>query len=126
MGSKVLIDTNIAIGYVGSNLNINMMNKLDNIFDGIYHLSVINKIEILGYPDLKNEEKDVFDLLINNSILHPIDNTIIDKTIEIKQKNRIKLPDALIAATCIVNKLEILTLNTQDFKNIKGLVMFNL
>jgi hypothetical protein len=41
MGSKILIDTNIAIGYVGNNLEINLMNKLDAIFNGAYHLSLI-------------------------------------------------------------------------------------
>jgi hypothetical protein len=125
MGPKVLIDTNVAIGYVGNRLGITLMNKLDRIFDDTYHLSVINKIEILGYPGLKNEENAVFSLLIDNAVLHPIDNRIIDKTIEIRQTNRIKLPDALIAATCMVNQLEILTLNTKDFENIAGLTLFN-
>jgi len=126
MGSKILIDTNIAIGYVGNNLDINLMNKLDAIFNGTYHLSVINKIELLGYPDLNKEEETIFNLLINNSILQPVDSRVINKTIEIKQKNRIKLPDALIAATCLVNKLEILTLNIKDFKNINGLTIFSI
>ncbi len=124
MGRKVLIDTNIAIGYVGNRLDINLMNKLDRIFDGTYHLSVINKIEILGYPNLSLEEEKVFNLLINNAILHPIDNVIIEKTIEIKKNYRIKLPDALIAATCLVYQLEIFTLNLKDFKNITDLLFF--
>lgn len=90
------------------------MNKCDRIFDGTYHLSVINKIEILGYPNLSLEEEKVFNLLFNNAILHPIDNVIIEKTIEIKKNYRIKLPDALIAATCLVYQLEIFTLNLKD------------
>ncbi len=50
MGRKVLIDTNIAIAYIGNNLSFESMNKLDKIFNDEYHLSVINKIELLGYP----------------------------------------------------------------------------
>lgn len=126
MGRKVLIDTNIAIGYVGNRLDVHLMNKLDRIFDRTYYLSVINKIEILGYPDLNSEEEQVFNLLIDNAILYPVDNKIINKTIEIKKNYRIKLPDALIAATCLVYKLEILTLNVNDFKNIKGLSLYNI
>ena len=126
MGRKILIDTNIAIGYVGNRLDLHLLNKRDKIFDGKYHLSVINKIEILGYPNLSLEEEQIFNLLINNAILHPIDNTIIKKTIEIKKNYRIKLPDALIAATCLVYQLEILTLNLNDFKNIKDLSLFNI
>ena len=60
-------------------------------------------------------------MLINHSILHPIDNKIIEETISIRKTHKIKLPDAIIAATCMVNGLEILTLNTKDFENINKL-----
>jgi predicted nucleic acid-binding protein len=84
-------------------------------------LSVINKIELLGYPDLDKTEEEKFNLLIEHAVLHPIDNKIIEKTILIRKKHKIKLPDAIIAATCLVNQLDALTLNTKDFENIKGL-----
>ncbi|HZL12395.1 MAG TPA: type II toxin-antitoxin system VapC family toxin [Prolixibacteraceae bacterium] len=121
MGRKILIDTNIAIGYIGNRLNDKFMDKLDNVFDTEYHISVINKIELLGFPNLDKNEEDKFNLLINHSILHPIDNKIIEETILIRKGHKIKLPDALIAATCLVNGLDILTLNTKDFENINGL-----
>jgi predicted nucleic acid-binding protein len=97
------------------------MAGLDIIFDAEYHISVINKIELLGYPNLDKNEEDKFNLLINHSILHPIDNKIIEETIAIRKRHKIKLPDAIIAATCIVNGLDILTLNSKDFENINGL-----
>ena len=125
MGRKVLIDTNIAIAYIGNNLSFESMNKLDKIFNDEYHLSVINKIELLGYPGLDKSEEEKFNLLINHSILHQIDDVVIQKTISIRNKYRIKLPDALIAATCLVNGLDILTHNIKDFDNIDGLVVLN-
>ena len=121
MGRKILIDTNIAIGYIGNRLSAKSMNRLDTIFDAEYHISVINKIELLGYPNLDKYEEDKFNLLINHSIIHPIDNKIIEETISIRKGHKIKLPDAIIAATCLVNGLDILTLNTKDFENIDGL-----
>jgi len=121
MGRKILIDTNIAIGYIGNRFSLQSMNKLDHIFDGEYHLSVINKIELLGYPDLDKTEEAKFNLLIEHAVLHPIDNKIIEETILIRKKHKIKLPDAIIAATCLVNQLDALTLNTKDFENINGL-----
>ncbi len=99
------------------------MDKLDQIFNGEYHLSVINKIELLGYPDLDKNEEEKFNLLIDHSELHQIDHKIIEKTISIKKKHKIKLPDALIAATCLVNGLVVLTFNTKDFENIDGLTV---
>ncbi|HAZ03453.1 MAG: hypothetical protein A2W90_16500 [Bacteroidetes bacterium GWF2_42_66] len=121
MGSKILIDTNVAIGYIGNCLSIQSMSKMDNLLDAQYHLSVINKIELLGYPNLEKVEEIKFNLFVNHSIMHQIDNKTIEKTIDIRKKHRIKLPDAILAATCLVNGLDILTLNTKDFKNIKGL-----
>lgn len=121
MGRKILIDTNIAIGYIGNRLSLQLMNKLDTVFDGKYHLSVINKIELLGYPDLDKTEEAKFNLLIDHAVLHPIDNKIIEETISIRKNHKIKLPDAIIAATCLVNKLDLLTLNIRDFENINGL-----
>lgn len=121
MGPKILIDTNVAIGYIGNRLSLQSMDKLDQIFDGEYHLSVINKIELLGYPELDQNEEEKFNLLIDHSILHQIDNKVIEKTISIRKRYKIKLPDALIAATCLVNGLDILTLNTKDFENLADL-----
>ena len=121
MGRKILIDTNIAIGYIGNRLNPQSMDKLDTVFDGEYHLSIINKIELLGYPDLDKKEEEKFNLLIDHSVLHLFENEIINKTIQIRKKHKIKLPDAIIAATCLVHGLEVLTHNTKDFENIIGL-----
>lgn len=102
MARKILIDTNIAIGYIGNHLNVQLMDKLDNLFNSQYHISVINKIELLGYPNLDKNEEDKFNLFINHSVIHQIDNKTIEITIEIRKKNKIKLPDAIIAATCLV------------------------
>jgi predicted nucleic acid-binding protein len=121
VGAKILIDTNIAIGYIGNSLSVQSMDRLDKVFNHEYHISVVNKIELLGYPDLDSNEEDKFKLLINNAIIHPIDNKTIDKAIAIRKKHKIKLPDAFIAATCLVNGLSILTLNAKDFQNIEGL-----
>jgi toxin FitB len=46
---------------------------------------------------------------------------VINKTIEIRKSKKINLPDAIIAATSIVNNLILITRNTADFKNIIGL-----
>lgn len=117
MAQKVLIDTNIAIGYVGNRLSLLAMDNLDKIFESEYHLSVVNKIELLGYPNLDKSEKDKFNLLINHGLIHQLD----DKRIDLRTKHKIKLPDAIIAATCLVNGLDLLTLNLKDFENIEDL-----
>jgi predicted nucleic acid-binding protein len=42
-------------------------------------------------------------------------------TAELRKTYRIKLPDAIIAATSLVYDLTLITSNTKDFKNIKDL-----
>ena len=121
MGRKVLIDTNICIGYIGGKFQSHILDELDQLIENEYHLSVINKIELLGFHDLTPHEGIKFRLIVNNSVLHSLDDEVIEKTIELRKQYRIKLPDAIIAATCLVKKLSIITMNVVDFEKIKGL-----
>jgi predicted nucleic acid-binding protein len=59
------------------------------------------------------------------STILDIEEDIVNKTIIIKKSRRIKLPDAIIAATAIVHKITLVTRNTADFKGIEGLDLIN-
>ena len=50
----------------------------------------------------------------------------MQQTILLRQQRRVKLPDAIIAATALVHGLPLLTRNTADFQNIVGLAVLNL
>jgi toxin FitB len=50
-----------------------------------------------------------------------LDNVIADRTILIRQTHRLKLPDAVIAATCLENSLTVIARNQSDFGKISGL-----
>ena len=50
---------------------------------------------------------------------------IVNKTIHIRQKQKIKLPDAIIASTALANGLVLISRNTKDFTNIPGLEVVN-
>jgi predicted nucleic acid-binding protein len=45
--------------------------------------------------------------------------------IDLKRERKIKLADAVIAATAIINNLELVTRNTDDFKGVSELEVFN-
>ena len=47
------------------------------------------------------------------------------KTADIRKKQKIKLPDAIIAATALVYELSLVSRNVSDFKNIDGLQLIN-
>jgi hypothetical protein len=76
-------------------------------------------MEILGHQFRKNsEEKFIRELLGLFNMLY-IDQKTADKVIEIRKSNRIKLPDAIIAATAISNGLSLITRNIDDFRKIE-------
>ena len=59
------------------------------------------------------------------SIVHPVTTNLIQNTIDIRQNYKLKLPDAIIAATALVYSLTLITRNTKDFENINGLKVVN-
>jgi len=46
-----------------------------------------------------------------------LDDDIAEETIVIRQKYKIKMPDAVIAATALINNLTLVTANSRDFEN---------
>ncbi|SEB20901.1 type II toxin-antitoxin system VapC family toxin [Pedobacter hartonius] len=88
-------------------------------------ISEISRVEVLGYHGLKKEEdkyfRDIFDYV---PLILP-DQDIFDQAITIRKKYNLKLGDSLIAATAVVNDLEIYTRNLSDFERVKGLKSYN-
>ena len=54
-----------------------------------------------------------------------LDELIIQQTMRLRQQHRLKLPDAVIAATALVRGLTLITRNVSDFKAIPGLAVLN-
>jgi toxin FitB len=50
-----------------------------------------------------------------------IDRTIAERAGRLRRETRIRLPDALIAATAVENKLSLFTRNRSDFEKVRGL-----
>jgi predicted nucleic acid-binding protein len=121
MGKRYLLDTNTVLDYMGNKLPGKAKNLIAQIIDDEINLSVINKIELLGFSKV---EQDLIDFVACSNI-HPIDDIVVDKTIEMRSLYKIKLPDAIIAASALVNELAIITRNTKDFTKIDGLEVLN-
>jgi predicted nucleic acid-binding protein len=120
-----LLDTNSIICYLEDSLPFNGMNLLNTIVDDEPLLSSITKIETLGYNFKSVEEQITMETFINGSTVLEINNDIVNKTIELRKIKKIKLPDAIIAATALVHNLTLITRNTSDFKNIVDLIVID-
>lgn len=57
---KYLIDTNIAIEYISELLPEKALAVLDGIIDGQFYISVINRIELLGFAGITENEEHKF------------------------------------------------------------------
>jgi hypothetical protein len=84
------------------------------------NISFVTKIELSSWKAEQMIENAVADF-IKSAYIFSISDEIITKTIEIRRKTKIKLPDAIIAATAIVNKLTLLSCNDADFLKIPKL-----
>jgi len=117
MGQKYLIDTNVILDFMGGKLPAKSEYFLSEIIDDQINLSTINKIELLGFSYV---EQILIDL-VSFAVIYHIDDEIIDKTIELRKKYKIKLPDTIIAATAIVNNFTLISRNFRDFQKITEL-----
>ncbi len=121
---QYLIDTNAVIDYLGLNLPAKGMAFMNEVVNAIPNVSVITKIEVLGFnTPLRNYT--ILNDFMNDSNVFELTSQIVDLSIAIRQTNKTKLPDAIIAATAMVYDLILVTRNISDFKNIKGLSILN-
>ncbi|MEI7979905.1 MAG: type II toxin-antitoxin system VapC family toxin [Bacteroidota bacterium] len=122
---KYLIDSNTVIDYLNGKLPFNGNSFVNSIVDEEPKISVITKIEVLGFNLQSGEDYQIVVDFINDNMVYNLDESIINKTIELRKKYKIKLPDAIIAATALCNDLAIVSRNTDDFKKIKELKIIN-
>ncbi len=112
--NNTLLDTNILIYYLTSSAKYPF---LENFFIHGFTISIISKIELLGWTkylkDISAFQKAEELISFANIIL--LDNTIADTAIEIRKNKKIKLGDSIIAGTCKVYKKTLITRNTIDF-----------
>jgi predicted nucleic acid-binding protein len=78
---------------------------------------LFNKIELLSFSNVPRQ----IILFTDKAVVISLDENIVQKTIELRKKYKIKLPDAIIAATALVFGLTLISHNISDFKKIYGL-----
>jgi len=124
MGTGYLLDSNVIIGYLAGRIPPTGMNIVSAIVDQIPHISVISQIEVLRYNDTP-ENDAILNNFIDNSVIHSLNSAVVRCTIELCKYSRIKLPDAIIAATAITENFILVTRNIDDFKHISNLELLN-
>ena len=125
MGQRFLLDTNIIVHYFRHDIPKTGANWLLSILLVERRVSVLTKIEFLGWqPPTIKEQSDAEDFMDSCEIL-PLTDEIVAKTIEIRRIYKLKTPDAIIAATALVYNLTLISRNDTDFQRIKKLKYTN-
>jgi predicted nucleic acid-binding protein len=88
-------------------------------------ISFITEIELLGVFSINKTQKINVQKMLNSCFVMEMNLEIKQKTIQLKQKYKLKLPDAIIAATAIHYNLPFIS-SDADFKNIKELELIYL
>ena len=122
MGMKYLLDSNAVIDYLSGKFPASSKHFMDGIVNDVPKLSVITKIEVLGYNAPPSDYRLLVDFM-EASVILDLTEPVVNLTIELRKQGKIKLPDAIIAATALVHGLELISRNSVDFNSIKGLTV---
>jgi predicted nucleic acid-binding protein len=107
---KALFDTNILIDY------LNGVSEAKREIELSPHrfISRISWIEVMVGAQSEKEQKMTRDFLEAFKIME-IDQAVSEEGVRLRQKEKIRLPDALIAATALVHHCLLITRNAKDF-----------
>jgi len=122
MGKKYLIDTNVLIDAQMGRLSKKGLNFLANVINENFIISFITYIEYLGYRNITKSSEE----FISMAEVIEIDKFIIRNSIYLRKNHKIKIPDAIIAATALSRNMILITNNEKDFTVIKNLTTINL
>ncbi|HMQ48682.1 MAG TPA: type II toxin-antitoxin system VapC family toxin [Saprospiraceae bacterium] len=126
MGIEYLWDTNTVIYY----LQLQFSPQAEKFIDDTLKysspaISVITEIELLCWKTATDKDLEVLHNFINDALVFGLEQDIKLNTAEIRKAYKIKLPDAIIAATALTYGLTLLTRNVSDFRNINGLSLID-
>lgn len=117
---KYIIDNNVISHYFDESFSENGMIFIGEILDETPIISVITEIEALSWISTDKIKETKVKEFISESIILQLNQRVVNKCIAIRRSRKIKTPDAIIAATAIVNNLILLS-NDSVFSKIPGL-----
>ena len=118
-------DTNIFIYYLAGDETASEFFTSTFLNNNHVVTSPIVRIELLSFSGLSDREAEVIEDLLSQFDSIPISRKVENQTIALKRFGKIKLPDAVIAATTLCQQAVLVTRNVRDFKGIAELKLEN-
>jgi predicted nucleic acid-binding protein len=117
-----LLDTNVWIdAHAGRDDARRVFDQARKLPGAWLGYSSITKVEVLGYGGLTSTEELALRTLFSHFEEVPVTSTVIDEAIRIRAQHRMKTPDAIIAATAVIHRADLVTRDLADFKRVSGL-----
>ena len=100
-GTKYVLDTNFILGILKSDAQVLAELTSRQILAGECAYSTITRMELLGFYLVTQEEGTLIKQKLEHFSCLPLTKDIEDRVIDLRQSRKIKLPDAIIAATAL-------------------------
>lgn len=121
---KYLLDTNVWIDAIAGRLPADTFLRFAFQAEWVGY-SAITRLELFGFPGLTAPEEGKLSELLEKFEEVGGDSRTIDRAITIRKAGRVKVFDAIVAATAILLGCSLVTRNTDDFKVINELNIVN-
>lgn len=95
------------------------------IADSAPAVSATSYVEVLGYHQLDDEERQYLEAFFRLAQVLPLSHAVLDQAVALRQQRKMSLGDALVAGTALVHGLTLVTRNVKDFQWIQGLSLLN-
>ncbi len=122
-GARLLLDTNGVVALLSGTSGLTAEIR-DASWVGI---SVITRLEFLAFSGLSSEDEALFERFcgrVETVGLTKDDHDLLDSAVRLRRDFGLKLPDAIIAATTLVNAAVLVTADA-DFRRVSGLKVLN-
>lgn len=117
----MILDSNIVIYYVDPQYT-----KLRVFVDRqrpSAHVSAISRVEVLGYHQLDPLDKIKLEDCFDHVFLFAVEEAVLREATRLRQRRKMSLGDAIIAATCLLHNEPLLTNNEADFQHVPNLTV---
>ncbi len=125
MDERYLIDSSAVIKYLNETLPVEAIRFMDELVEQECVISFVSEIELQVWQPPNSSDLAIYAAFVAGSTILGISSPLISEAIRIRRTYTIKLPDALIAATAIVNDRTLIADNDKDFTKITTLNYLN-
>jgi|SRR5699024_5100187 len=114
-GNKIVADTSLLVNF------FNGIDISKKVMQGQHlWISCITEIELLSYSGLTEDEENLIRSFLSACNIVDLHSSIRELAINIRKHQKLKVPDAIIAATSIYLDMPLVTMDS-DFKKLSDL-----